>query len=125
MQDTTLTHWGVKGMKWGVRRYQNKDGSLTAAGKKRYLSDKTKGIQKDIDSYSPYLKTGIKSKDGRLVLSKDDVGEIVKGLETAKALVEKKYGEKYDRVAKKVNSKIKRKTEQTLSELDRRYKGRN
>lgn len=31
-----LTHWGVKGMKWGVRRYQNKDGTLTASGKKRY-----------------------------------------------------------------------------------------
>ena len=31
-----LYHSGVKGMKWGVRRYQNKDGSLTAAGKKRY-----------------------------------------------------------------------------------------
>lgn len=31
-----LYHWGVRGMKWGIRRYQNKDGSLTAAGKKRY-----------------------------------------------------------------------------------------
>ena len=30
-----LYHWGIKGMKWGIRRYQNKDGSLTAAGKKR------------------------------------------------------------------------------------------
>lgn len=30
-----LYHHGIKGMKWGVRRYQNKDGSLTAAGKKR------------------------------------------------------------------------------------------
>lgn len=30
-----LYHWGVKGMKWGVRRYQNADGTLTAAGKKR------------------------------------------------------------------------------------------
>lgn len=30
-----LYHHGVKGMKWGVRRYQNKDGSLTSAGKKR------------------------------------------------------------------------------------------
>lgn len=30
-----LYHYGIKGMKWGVRRYQNKDGSLTEAGKKR------------------------------------------------------------------------------------------
>lgn len=30
-----LYHHGVKGMKWGVRRYQNADGSLTEAGKKR------------------------------------------------------------------------------------------
>lgn len=35
----TLTHAGIKGMKWGVRRYQNKDGSLTPAGKKRYDRD--------------------------------------------------------------------------------------
>lgn len=32
-----LIHYGVKGQKWGVRRYQNKDGSLTLAGKKRHL----------------------------------------------------------------------------------------
>lgn len=31
-----LVHHGILGQKWGVRRYQNEDGSLTAAGKKRY-----------------------------------------------------------------------------------------
>lgn len=34
--ENELMHWGVKGMRWGIRRYQNKDGSLTQAGKKRY-----------------------------------------------------------------------------------------
>ncbi len=31
-----LAHHGILGMKWGVRRYQNSDGTLTSAGKKRY-----------------------------------------------------------------------------------------
>lgn len=34
-----LYHWGIKGMKWGVRRYQNKDGTLTSEGKKHYSQD--------------------------------------------------------------------------------------
>ena len=34
-----LAHHGIKGMKWGVRRFQNADGSLTPAGKKRYGSE--------------------------------------------------------------------------------------
>lgn len=38
MLDPYICHHGILGMKWGIRRYQNKDGSLTAAGKKRYYS---------------------------------------------------------------------------------------
>ena len=39
--DNYLMHHGIKGQKWGVRNYQNPDGTLTEAGKKRYLGDKT------------------------------------------------------------------------------------
>ena len=35
-ETSALSHYGILGMKWGVRRYQNRDGSLTIAGKKRY-----------------------------------------------------------------------------------------
>ena len=37
--DEELAHHGILGQKWGVRRYQNADGSLTSAGKKRAIKD--------------------------------------------------------------------------------------
>ena len=48
MQNNELYHWGTKGMKWGVRRYQYKDGTLTPKGKKRYSEDafRTKNLKK-------------------------------------------------------------------------------
>ena len=39
MENNKLQHWGIKGMKWGHRRYQNRDGSLTPEGRARYDDD--------------------------------------------------------------------------------------
>ena len=48
-----IWHWGVKGMKWGVRRYQNADGSLTDAGKRRYSTDVATNAKKKKDNRLP------------------------------------------------------------------------
>ena len=42
MNNAELYHHGVKGQRWGIRRYQNKDGSLTTYGKKRYAKELAK-----------------------------------------------------------------------------------
>ena len=54
-----LAHYGVKGMKWGVRRYQNEDGTLTTQGKQHYVE------RRNITRNKPYT---------------DDVNDIVSTL---------------------------------------------
>ena len=57
-----LAHYGILGMKWGIRRYQNKDGTLTESGKKRYGTEDNfrkaqiaKWVKRHPASTLPYL----------------------------------------------------------------------
>ena len=60
-----LQHYGVIGMKWGIRRYQNSDGSLTPEGERRYnVGEKIKGF--DENAYRRYDKKVNPNKYGRL-----------------------------------------------------------
>lgn len=56
-----LCHFGIKGMRWGVRRFQNKDGTLTAAGRKRaskaYKKKRTKLLRSLIVSLKADIST--------------------------------------------------------------------
>lgn len=55
-----LYHHGVKGQKWGIRRYQNADGSLTAEGIKKYRNIKNfnKAKNKQIKSFNKEMNKG-------------------------------------------------------------------
>lgn len=56
VSDGELYHWGIKGMKWGVRRYQNPDGSLTPTGRKRLEKADYKWAKKKTDKITAQAK---------------------------------------------------------------------
>lgn len=70
-----LTHWGIKGQKWGVRRYQNPDGTLTEAGKKRYYYQNPDGSLTD-EGRKHYMTAAKKGKINPKKLSDADLNMI-------------------------------------------------
>lgn len=94
-----IEHHGVLGMRWGIRRYQNKDGSLTSAGKKRYIKQKEK-----LDSYKERqvhkVNKSISNKYDKVVkMLQNDPKNVV-------LLTEKRQIENYLKAEKKEISKL-------------------
>lgn len=64
VRTSDAVHWGIKGMKWGVRRFQNADGTLTPLGRKRYLDGTgrlTEAGQKRLDANAYAKASGVKA----------------------------------------------------------------
>lgn len=62
-----LYHHGILGMTWGVRRYQNKDGTLTNAGKKRRRMENESNSKKEKDDSTPKKKSLSELSDAELI----------------------------------------------------------
>ena len=66
MEHIYLSHHGIKGQKWGIRRFQLKNGKLTAAGKKRYGEDDEEQKKKAEEDSAPKKKSVSEMSDQEL-----------------------------------------------------------
>ena len=117
MEQNELYHHGVKGQRWGVRRYQNTDGSLTLAGKKRALK-----MQNDYTKFSSDKR--YRDKDGNLTYSgrkkalrmKEQYSELTGGKSLRKFSSNKSDKPKEKNFKDMSDSELKDKTNRMLAE---------
>lgn len=89
-EQSFLCHHGIKGMKWGIRRYQNPDGSLTSEGRARYKHDIQKYMGYKSEKYRDKLMKKVPSalkklnkKNGKKEVTTEELNEAYKAIRNA------------------------------------------
>lgn len=117
MTGDVLYHHGIKGQKWGIRRFQNKDGSLTAAGRKRRGEGADGGASNKDETPEETRSRLLKSTDAkeiytnRHLLTTNEINERINRIDTEMRLKSKIADERAKTGVDYLNKKMRGTTE--------------
>ena len=124
MYNDFLYHHGIKGQHWGVRRFQNDDGSLTDAGRKRYYSSDVDGANKNLSNAKADYKKAVgnyyKTTGGGMIYNQKATKDLT---DSAKKLNWAKEDLKDEKVKTKLNAETKVSKRRTALEEEYKKKG--
>ena len=131
MNDSYLQHHGIKGMKWGVRRFRNEDGTLTEAGKKRYgdvprdhsgevnkafgnLAKNGRPVKRSMTK-EELARAGVASKQGGKIVSGSQ--DVVRGVRKAVDTAEQQPRNRYNKRPNLTQEEMDKMSDKELREL--------
>ena len=118
--ESELYHHGIKGQKWGVRRWQNSDGTFNEAGKKRYFADSVQTYNKAYNKANRTQEAADKAeremKDAYKALGKNKVSRTINAIKGSRG----KGGEAYERYSKAYDKA--NKTQEVADKAEREMK---
>ena len=112
--ENELTHWGVRGMRWGIRRYQNKDGTLTKAGQKRY-SEELAAVRKEEKTLKN--RKSVQNKMDKLAARKKAVEEDKKQFDEEQKKAKRGGKDPEKEAAKAAEKAAKQEAKKTIKEM--------
>lgn len=118
-----LYHSGVKGQKWGQRRYQNPDGTLTAEGKKRYRKDSIK--RRNLEEKATMSARIYVDRKRRLEKQTTKYNNLKdKGRDTSRAEAKLENARKAEKYWKSHNTEARKELEDHVSRMTKTYKNK-
>lgn len=123
MSYSYLEHFGILGQKWGVRRFQNEDGTLTEEGKRRYLKKIDKSDSVDGKEHSELTEEGAKAfvRNGKLTKEGEEALKRDPHSQLSEAILDRQFADKFSRNWMNTHNKTAQEFNKQIKDINKKW----